>query len=214
LRIFILKILGQPSYLSQLRKLPRSGPREQLVPDEEFDAVYEAAKPRLRLALLLARDAGLRRSAITNLTARSVDFDHNEVFGVTKNQATYRVPMTTRLRSMLAALCAVAGSGQSLVDMLSTQHHHPIKPCTLLWELKATQRRINGGEPFAWSLHDLRRTAARSLYDRTHDVRKVQRLLGHDGPMQTWWYIGRAGMPLDASDLEPKIKLVKKEEVA
>ncbi len=213
LRLFILRNGADPLLLGAFPKLPRQGPREQLVPGDEFEAVLAQATNRLALAMLLARDAGLRRSAIEKFTNANVDFDHGEIFGTTKNGARYRVPMTHRLRILLAGVCPFAAPGEPLIATLG-HNRRPVKACTLLWELKDMQRKLNGGVPFEWSMHDLRRTAARQLYDSTHDIRKVQRLLGHASPVATWWYIGNAGQTLTAEDLEPKPKLITERKLA
>jgi hypothetical protein len=39
-------------------------------------------------------------------------------------------------------------------------------------------------------------------YERTGDIRKVQRLLGHASPQQSWWYLGNAAIELDKADLQ------------
>lgn len=90
------------------------------MPTAEFAAVCAAASNRLRLALVPARDAGLRRSVIEKFKADNVDFDHNEVFGRTKNNARYRVPMTQRLRAMLAGIVACAGADECLIAAAGT----------------------------------------------------------------------------------------------
>jgi integrase len=211
LRLFILRNGINPNHLIAFRKIPRQGPREQLVPHSEFEEVFERASNRLKLAMLLARDAGLRRSAIEKMTNSNVDFDHNEVWGTTKNRAHYRIPMTQRLRELLAPICAFAGHDETLIASVSL-NRKPVKACTILWELKRTQQM--GGQVMDWSMHDLRRTAARELYTRTKDIRKVQRLLGHASPVATWWYIGNAGQELLASELEPEPKKNRKEKAA
>ncbi len=213
LRLFILRNGIDPMTLSALHKMPREGPREQLVPADEFEQVFAVASNRLRLAMLLARDAALRRSAIEKFTSGNIDFDNNEVFGVTKNSARYRVPMTHRLRVMLASVYAFAAPGEPLLAAVGT-NRRTVKACTILWELKRIQKQVNGGQVLAWSMHDLRRTAARQLYENTKDIRKVQRLLGHASPIATWWYIGNAGQPLDAADLEPSTYHPDVEEIA
>ena len=199
LRCFILRNGANPMLLSYLRKIPRQRPREQLAPDKEFEDVYAIASNRLRLSMVLARDAALRRSAIESFNRNNVDWEHNEVVGITKAKATYRVPMTHRLRSMLSLLCACADDDTPLIAQVGRKRQ-PVKACTLLWELKDTQKKLGG---MKWGMHDLRRTAARQLYDRTHDIRKVQRLLGHASPMATWWYIGNNGQSLSSAELEP-----------
>jgi site-specific recombinase XerC len=49
------------------------------------------------------------------------------------------------------------------------------------------------------------------LYERTRDVRKVQRLLSHKNLSTTMWYLGDAGVEIDARDLEPEKPKTKKE---
>ena len=212
LRLFILRhgITGEA--FKAFRKIPRQGPREQMVPEEEFEAVLHLASPRLRLAMLLARDAALRRSAIESFTNGNIDFDHGEVFGITKNRQRYRVPMTRRLRAALADVAFFAAKGEPLIAVMS-HNRRPVKACTILWELKRAQEQCFG-DTKPWSMHDLRRTAARNLYDQTRDIRKVQRLLGHASPVATWWYIGNAGTDLSGSDLETLYKPPEQEKKA
>jgi site-specific recombinase XerD len=64
------------------------------------------------------------------------------------------------------------------------------------------QAKRRAGIETPWTLHDLRRAAARRVYERTHDVRKVQRLLSHKNLSTTMWYLGDAGAEIDAEDLE------------
>ena len=40
------------------------------------------------------------------------------------------------------------------------------------------------------------------LYERTHDLRKVQRLLSHANMQQSCWYLGACGIDLNPEDLE------------
>jgi integrase len=208
LRCFILRNGINPLTLGGLRKLPREQPREQTVPDEEFETVYAVASNRLRLALVLARDTGLRRSAIEKFTKANIDFDHGEVFGVTKSNSRYRVPMTQRVREMLAMIAPFCAANEPLIAAVG-RDRKAVKACTLLWELKALQKKV-GGE-MKWSMHDLRRTAARQLYERTKDIRKVQRLLGHASPVATWWYIGNVGQALTGDELEYRPETRKEE---
>lgn len=202
LRLFVLRNGINPLVLSALHRMPRQGPREQVVPCDEFESVFSIASNRLRVAMLLARDAALRRSAIEAFSNANIDWDNGEIFGVTKNSAHYRVPMTHRLRAILAGVSACAEPGERFMAAMS-RDRRAVKACTILWELKEAQRKQNDGQPMAWSMHDLRRTAARELYTKTKDIRKVQRLLGHASPLATWWYLGNAGQPLTSDDLEP-----------
>lgn len=93
--------LGAQSGIPSMRA---ARPRETTVPAGELAAVLRACSQRLRLALILARDAALRRSAIERFTIRNCDFDRQEVVGVSKGWSTYRVPMTARLLDTLTAV--------------------------------------------------------------------------------------------------------------
>jgi integrase len=148
----------------------------------------------------LARDAALRRSAIEKFSIRNCDFDMGEVVGVSKGWSTYRVPMTQRLRELLVGIAVLAKDNEPFIQTVDN-HHRAVNAGTLLWELRRTQRSLGLALP-CWGLHDLRRTAARELYTRTGDIRKVQRLLGHTSPVCTWNYMGQIGLPLSAIDLE------------
>ena len=50
--------------------------------------------------------------------------------------------------------------------------------------------------------HDLRRTAAVSLYELTKDIRVVQQLLGHGNMTTTGWYLQHA----DAEKIRPLVE--------
>jgi integrase len=170
------------------------------VPDIEFELVFRFASIKTQLIMLLARDAALRHAAILNFTAGNCNFENRTITGKTKGGSTYNVPMTQRLYERLLFACASAGDQR---EQLLAQYNVKTKRVgytqisTLLWKAKR-----DAGVTRKWGLHDLRRTAARALYESTHDIRKVQRLMAHSGPMQTWWYLGNAGLELTHEEME------------
>src|SRR5208337_405794 len=55
---------------------------------------------------------------------------------------------------------------------------------------KLAALKLKAGVTNQGTIHDLRRTCARELYDKTHDLRLVQQLLGHRNLSSTLAYIG------------------------
>ena len=175
-------------------------PRETTVPTVEFEQVYQAADGRLQLALLLARDAGLRHATIRVITGRNCDFTNRLLAGITKGHAGYRIPMTQRLYERLLFVCSsTKDADEPLFAALSVNRKMPCKYAMGKWLLE-TKKSLGLKSP--WGLHDLRRTAARALYERTHDLRKVQRLLSHSSVIATAWYLGAQGIDLSPADME------------
>jgi site-specific recombinase XerC len=136
------------------------------------------------------------------------DLERRELRGSTKGGATYAVPMTQRVFERLSFVCAVAQPGETLLGAVSFRKQ-TINPKSVQELVREAKRRA--GVKSAWTLHDLRRGAARRLYERTRDVRKVQRLLSHKNLSTTMWYLGDAGVEIDARDLEPEKPKTKKE---
>ena len=175
-------------------------PRETTVPDVEFEAVFRVAPAMTQIVMLLAREAGLRHAAILNFSASCCDFEKRTIVGHTKGGASYNVPMTQRLYERLLFVCArVRDSRESVLAQFNRCGRHPAYNTISSGLFKAKRA---AGITSPWGLHDLRRTAARALYERTRDIRKVQRFLSHSSPMQSWWYMGNAGIELTHEVLE------------
>lgn len=160
------------------------------------------AKPAVKLALLLARDAGLRQGTILQFAASNCNFEQRLVTGRTKRYTSYSTPMTRRLYTLLRWMCAgVKDQNEPLIARFKnrgkgTYHAH------YLAQLLKTAQKAAGLEGCEWTLHDLRRTAARTLYKATHDIRKVQRLLSHASPYNTLWYLGNAAIDIEPEEIE------------
>ena len=175
-------------------------PRETIVSDLEFEFVFRVAGPMLQLIMLLAREAGLRHATILSFTAANCNFETRMVSGRSKAYSSYTVPMTNRLYNRLLFACAGAQDAREpLLCQFNRQRKKPHYN-SLTSALSRAKKLAKVTTP--WGLHDLRRTAARALYERTGDIRKVQRLLGHAQPNQSWWYLGNAGIDLTSADLE------------
>jgi integrase len=170
------------------------------VPNEEFEAVYRAAGPALQLALLLAREAGLRHRAIRELRLTNCDFENRMLVGRTKAWSTYNVPMTKRLEAKLRWACeGLTDEVRSILQRFN-RAGRPLSPTNL--DQKLSMAKKAAGVTRSWCLHDLRRTGARALFAATHDILKVQRFLGHMDPMHSWWYLGLEARELNHEDIE------------
>jgi len=194
-----LRRIGAGTATTGLPINPRPGPREQQVTEVEFELAMRAASPPASLAMLLAHEAGLRAAAICQFSRQNCDFERRWLRGKTKGGVNYSVPMTQRLHERLLFACTAASPNEPLLTAVSYQR----KPCAvenLDYHVRQAKRRAGIETP--WTLHDLRRAAARRVYERTHDVRKVQRLLSHKNLSTTMWYLGDAGAEIDAEDLE------------
>jgi integrase len=162
---------------------------------------FRAANGLCQLAMLLARDAGLRHRSIVEIAAVNCDFNKRLLSGKTKGGATYSVPMTKRLYERLLFVCAQTNS--KLEPLLATFRGRNKPPAYgSISDALRTAKAIAKVET-PWGLHDLRRTGARALYERTHDLRKVQRFLSHSNMQQSCWYLGASGIDLSPGDLEP-----------
>ena len=195
-----LALLGCPANPDGYPIVPTVVPSERIVSVEEFDRVLAVATPRLRLSMLLARDAALRCGTIVKLTNNNINFEANELTGRTKRHTTYRVQMTTRLREELAYAAHLAAKDQPLLAVFNRQQMQP-HASTVSHDLIKAKKVAEVST--RWGIHDLRRTSARTLYTRTGDLRKVQSLLGHTSLASTVWYLGQLGNQPTREELEP-----------
>jgi integrase len=170
------------------------------VPDVEFEATFRHARPSTQLVMLLAREAGLRHATIRNFTAGNCNFETHEITGRSKAHSSYTVPMSNRLFERLLFVCA--GAIDAREPLLCQFNPGRKKPHYNSLTRGVMIAKARAGVTRKWGLHDLRRTAARALYERTHDIRKVQRLLGHMSLTQSLWYLGNAAIELSHEEME------------
>jgi integrase len=169
----------------------------------ELEAVLRVAAPALHLAILLARDAGLRLGTVVRLKVSDCDFDRMELHGSTKNRRRFSIPMTSRLRARLLWVCSSGQDGdQTVLELL--------RPTRKPYGVDAMEKQLIKAKAAAklhshWTFHDIRRTTARDLYKATGDIRKVQRFLSHSNPRTTLWYLGNLAIELDKSEIETAI---------
>lgn len=185
-----LRAIGAPASANAgIPGLKPVRPRETTVPDREFEAVYWAAGPALQLALLLAREAGLRHKAIRELKLSNCDFENRLLVGRTKAWSTYNVPMTRRLETKLLWACQAVKNPETPILQAFNRGQGPL--CSTNLDHKLREAKKASG-----------RTGARAIYAAFHDIRKVQRFLGHLNPQHSWWYLGLEATELSHDDIE------------
>lgn len=205
----LLRRLGRPETSIGIPRAIGVQPREVTVPALELEAVLRAAPPALHLALLLARDAGLRVGTIVKLRCCDCDFERRLILGNTKNNRRFNVPMTQRLYERLLWTVAESRDPENTVLELlrPTRKNYGVDAMEVQLRRAKQTAKVQGN----WTFHDLRRTTARDLYTATGDIRKVQRFLSHVHLRTTFWYIGNQAIDLSPHELEaatrqPKIK--------
>jgi site-specific recombinase XerD len=142
------------------------------------------ADPQTRLAIDLGALMGLRRSEIAAVHADDVTDLGLRVLG--KGSRTRIVPIHPRLKDRLHGLTGYAFPGRFAGH------------CSPDYIADLVQRVMPGVK-----VHQLRHYFATSVYQRTHDLRSLQKLLGHASIETTQRYVW-----VDQLDLEAAVRAV------
>lgn len=156
-------VAKDPTAKTRPVKVPPRAIKE--APQEALLTALESVGERDRLAIMLAAYAGLRRAEIASLHADNIGDRMLTVTG--KGSKTRRVPIHPLLEAPLRAAKERGGFVFRGADGWS--------PVTA----DAMGRRIARALPDKWSAHSLRHYYAGSVYRASHDIRAVQKLLGH-----------------------------------
>jgi integrase len=175
-------------------------PRETTAPAIEFEATLRHAGPLLQLAMLLAREAGLRHKAVMQLRLDNIDFEAHTICGRTKAWSTYNVPMSNRLEQKLLWACASLPNPEMPILQQFNRSMGKLGTTNISHKLRDAKKAA--GLTSRWGMHDLRRTGARAIFQLTNDIKKVQRFLGHINPQHSWWYLGLEANELEQADIE------------
>ena len=206
----LLRRLGRADLCQCIPAARGTLPREVTVPEVEFWATIAKAGPALELAMLIAHDAALRLGTICALTPDSLDWDAKTISGRTKRQNAFCVPMTTRLQERLSWAAAQCKSRDMTLLGSYRASPKPYRIDAIEVQLRRAKTQARAGP---WCFHDIRRTAARRLFDQTHDVRKVQRLLGHMHLRTSLWYLGNLSTELSVAELDMATQMRKPERI-
>lgn len=154
-------------------KVPSAAPKP--CPESVLARALEQAAPRERLAILLGAYAGLRRAEIAGLHADMIDMESRTIRVKGKGGKLRVVPVADALVEPLTE--AVARGGY----LFPGQGGHAMSPEHLARLVKA-----HLGPNL--STHTLRHRFATQVYAKTHNLRAVQGLLGHESIATTERY--------------------------
>lgn len=179
---------------------PAVRPRTKRVAPEEAEAVAAISPPWVRWCIWLAWDCALRAGTCTEV--KPGDISGQYLRRTTKRGAATNLPLTPRLIALAEAARHIATPGQTVTQALGQRQTSPeLRYWSLRKYLIRTQKRLD--LPSRWTMHDLRRSAAHDLYDRTADLRKVQALLTHAALSHTAWYLHAEHTELQPADMRP-----------
>lgn len=154
-------------------RVPATVPKA--TPAQVFAEAIASADDRMRLMLLLAARAGLRRTEIATLHARHIGEDHLRITG--KGGRTRHIPLD---REFAAELRRAAQGGWVFKDRWGRGNH-----MTPGYVGQILKEHLGSG----YSAHSLRHLFASKAYAGTRDLLGVQRLLGHSNPTTTQRYV-------------------------
>lgn len=153
-----------------------SRPAPHPTPDDVYTAALAGAKPRERLMLRLAAEAGLRRAEVAQLHARDVVHDGGG-HSLLINGKGARERLVPVAESLALEVLEAAGGGY----VFASPHGGHLSVPYVGMVISALL-----GEH---SMHSLRHRFATRAYSYSGDVLAVQQLLGHASPATTQLYV-------------------------
>jgi len=182
-----LRIEGAPAL--DLPKLPPQRARKRVADQEEIAAMLRAADPPVRLFLLFTATLGLRYSEAISIAPANYSAERHTITFKKKGGDEHTLPTSEQIEELFAIAPDRGDPNESYISRLLPQRSGEVK--TRIRRLWAATRKRAGVPADLWP-HDLRRTAAVSLYEITKDIRAVQQLLGHQSLTTTAWYLQHA----------------------
>lgn len=167
-------------------KLVRNLPQSQstaLPTPEEFAAVYAAASPMVKLAMILGRRCAARPADILKIGPAYVR-DGCIVFAQNKTENAVRIALVGDLARLVAEHMAQQVVRSTFV------YNQEGKPYTVGgFGCEMRKAKVKAGVRGTFGLAQLRPMAATEVYQATGDIRKVMALTGHKTEAQCLKYI-------------------------
>lgn len=174
--------------------------------------IIAAAKPYLRMWILLCSDCALRSGTAARIGNEHYDPTARTISVTSKYGSVVTLPVTEEIAA-LAASCRepnmpwmsqlergekVNGRAGAVIKLGPSRKPYSQAGLCIAWGKLLR----HCGIARRLVPHDLRRTTARRVYSATHDLRLVQALLGHSHLAHTAWYLQDALTVVPASTLE------------
>lgn len=191
-------------------RYPGLRPGNVTATDEERETLLFAARPAMRLFILLCSDLGIRSGTSCKLGPDDYDTEKRELRFVTKYGSKVTLPVTAEIETHLN-LCDMRARNSPFVLQLARKEDRgwranlpeagrPKSDGLFNHNFAKLKRQV--GIERKITPHDLRRTTAVGMLEATGDVRSVRALLGHRSLQSTIWYLDHDLRPVKRSLLE------------
>lgn len=198
---------GAPKLDGYVPRCSTPRPRSVVATDAEMEAIKSHAPDDLRLFVLLCADLAIRSGTAVKISPAEYDANRKTLRFATKKGARVALPVTEELAELLDQ-CDQTNPEPFITQIRKRLRPHclhvmkgkVVRASALRKELKELRRSL--GMTRKLVPHDLRRTTAVAFYKRTHNLRKVQTLLGHSSLQATIWYLDNDLEEVDIADLE------------
>lgn len=166
------------------RHLKEARPRTRFLTRDEYDALLAAASDRLRPAIVLAVETGLRREELFSLTVAAIDFPRREVvLDKTKSDIPRRVPLTDTALVTIRAILSAKDRPKGAVHLFVHSDGERIGNLKKAFWGACRRAKI---KDLRW--HDLRHTFASWFIQAGGEVYHLSRILGHSTIQMTTRY--------------------------
>jgi integrase len=204
---WLWEVHGAPKLDQLVRRYPGVRPRNVIVREEERTALLHAAKPHVRLWLLLCSDLAIRSGTAAQLGPEHYNSEDQTLTFVTKCEEHLTLPVTTEIRIILDT-CDLTIRTSFVRQLWQLDHgkrgraplssHYDASGLNNLFRALCAEVGITRYiRP-----HDLRRTTAVAVLRHTKDIRDVQAVLGHKSLQSTIWYLDHDLRPVQRAMLE------------
>jgi integrase len=152
-------------------RVPKAAPRP--VGDDAWEAALAGADRRTELMLRLAAEVGLRRAEITQVHSSHLDADSRQLLVQGKGGKQRIVPVSDHLVYLIRENGGGWLFGNGVGGHITANH---------------VGKLIARALPGDWTAHTLRHRFATRAYRGSHNLRAVQKLLGHETVLSTERY--------------------------
>lgn len=174
-------------------------PRTVTPTNQELKQLKKYGLPWHRAWVIMQAELGLRIREAFQACEANHDAENRTITIIAKGKKPRTVPTTPELET----LWAMAPPAEPTTPILERLRGKRVTMQALHRQWKPLLRRAGVREELM--PHDLRRSAAVRLYDKTHDIRAVQRLLGHESLLATTVYLEH----YDTANLRPLIESLR-----